>query len=289
MNMKKAMYIAMGAVLAAAIFLMAGFIQKDAVASVNGTDIDKEELYEELVVANGAAALDTMISDEIVKQEAEKANVEVTQEEIDAEMKIYEEQYGGAEALESAIETSGMTVEQLEEEMKSYLLIEKLIGPDIEITDEQIETYFEENKESFAQAEQVEASHILVATKEEAEEVAKKLEDGGDFAELAAEYSTDTATAEIGGELGSFGAGEMAIEFEEAAFAMAVDEISEPVETEYGFHIIKVTGKTEAAEANLEDNKEQIKEILFDEALNTQYATWMAEKKEAADIENSLE
>ncbi|WP_186763741.1 peptidylprolyl isomerase [Planomicrobium sp. CPCC 101079] len=287
--MKKAMYIAMGAVLAAAIFLMAGFIQKDAVASVNGTDIDKEELYEELVVANGAAALDTMISDEIVKQEAEKANVEVTQEEIDAEMKIYEEQYGGAEALESAIETSGMTVEQLEEEMKSYLLIEKLIGPDIEITDEQIETYFEENKESFAQAEQVEASHILVATKEEAEEVAKKLEDGGDFAELAAEYSTDTATAEIGGELGSFGAGEMAIEFEEAAFAMAVDEISEPVETEYGFHIIKVTGKTEAAEANLEDNKEQIKEILFDEALNTQYATWMAEKKEAADIENSLE
>ncbi|WP_186725501.1 peptidylprolyl isomerase [Planomicrobium sp. CPCC 101110] len=287
--MKKAMYIAMGAVLAAAIILMAGFIQKEAVASVNGTDIDKEALYEELVAANGTAALDTMISEEIVKQEAEKANVEVAQAEIDAEMKIYEEQYGGAEALESAIETSGMTVEQLEEEMKNYLLIEKLIGPDIEITDEQIETYFEENKESFAQAEQVEASHILVSTQEEAEEVAEKLEDGGDFAELAAEYSTDTATAETGGELGSFGTGEMAAEFEEAAFAMEVDEISDPVETEYGFHIIKVTGKTEAAEANLEDNKEQIKETLFDEALNTQYATWIAEKKEEADIENKLE
>lgn len=287
--MKKAMYIAFGAVLAAAIFLLAGFMDKEAVATVNGTDIDKDELYEKLIVSNGAATLDTMISDEIVKQEAKKADVKVTQDEIDAEMKIYEEQYGGAEALESAIASSGMTIAQLEDEMKNYLLIEKLVGPDIKITDEQIKTYFDDNKESFAKGEQVEASHILVATKEEADEVTKKLKDGEDFAALAKEYSTDTATAEKGGELGSFGAGEMAAEFEEAAFAMKVDEISEPVETEYGFHIIKVTGKTEAAEAKLEDNKEKIKELLFDEALNTEYTTWMAEKKESADIKNELE
>jgi foldase protein PrsA len=287
--MKKAMYIAIGAVLAAAIFLLAGFMEKDAVASVNGTDIDKDALYDKMVASNGAATLDAMISDEIVKQEAKKADVKVTQDEIDAEMKTYEEQYGGAEALESAIASSGMTVDQLEGEMENYLLIEKLIGPDIKITDEQIETYFKENKESFVQAEQVEASHILVATKEEADEVAKKLKDGEDFAGLAAEYSTDTATAKSGGELGSFSAGEMAAEFEKAAFAMEVGEISEPVETEYGFHIIKVTGKTEAAEAKLEDSKEKIKETLFDEALNTQYATWIAEKKEAYDIENKLE
>lgn len=287
--MKKAMYIALGAVLAAAIFLLAGFMDKEAVATVNGTDIDKEALYEKLVVSSGAATLDTMISDEIVKQEAKKADVKVTQEEIDAEMKTYEDQYGGAEALESAIASSGMTIAQLEDEMKNYLLIEKLVGPDIKITDEQIKTYFDDNKESFAKGEQVEASHILVATKEEADEVTKKLKDGEDFAALAKEYSTDTATAEKGGELGSFGAGEMAAEFEEAAFAMKVDEISEPVETEYGFHIIKVTGKTEAAEAKLEDNKEKIKELLFDEALNTEYTTWIAEKKESADIKNELE
>lgn len=287
--MKKAMYIALGAVLAAAIFLLAGFMDKEAVATVNGTDIDKEALYEKLVVSSGAATLDTMISDEIVKQEAKKADVKVTQEEIDAEMKTYEDQYGGAEALESAIASSGMTIAQLEDEMKNYLLIEKLVGPDIKITDEQIETYFDENKESFAQGEQVEASHILVATKEEADEVAGKLKGGEDFADLAAEYSTDTATAEKGGALGSFGTGEMAAEFEEAAFAMKVDEISEPVETEYGFHIIKVTGKTEAAEAKLEDNKEKIKELLFDEALNTEYTAWLADKKESADIKNELE
>lgn len=286
--MKKAMYIAIGAVLAASIFLMTGFIQKEAIASVNGADIDKEELYERMLASSGAATLDLMISDEIVKQEAEKAEVKVSQDEIDAEMKKYGEQFGGMEALQSILKTSGVTEDQLEGDIETYLMIEKLIGPDIEITDEQIKTYFEENKESFAQPEQVEASHILVATKEEADEVAQKLKDGDSFATLAAEYSTDTATAENGGELGSFGVGEMATEFEEAAFAMEVDEISKPVETEFGFHIIKVTGKTEAAEANLEDSKEQIKETLFDEALNTQYATWIAEKKQSYDIDYKL-
>nr|WP_316047006.1 peptidylprolyl isomerase [Planococcus glaciei] len=143
-------------------------------------------------------------------------------------------------------------------------------------------------KKSLAQPAQVEASHILVETKEKADEVAAKLADGGDFAELAKEYSTDTATAESGGELGAFGTGEMAPEFEEVAFAMKIDEVSEPVETEYGFHIIKVTNKTEAQEATLENSKEQIKETLFDEALNTEYAAWLSEKQASYEIENKL-
>lgn len=167
--------------------------------------------------------------------------------------------------------------------------VEKIVGPDIEITDEQMSAFFEENKDSFEQPSQVEASHILVATQEEADDVKAKLDDGGDFAELAAEYSTDTANAESGGVLGAFGAGEMAPEFEEAAFSMEVDEISKPVKTDYGFHLIQVTGKTEAVEASLENSKEQIEETLFDEALNTKYAEWLAEKTEAYDIVNKLE
>lgn len=286
--MKKALYIAIGVIAAAAIFLLVGFNKGEAVATVNGTAIEKDALYEQMVKTGGAEALELMISDEIIRQEAEKADIKITQEEIDAEMAVYEENYGGAEGLAAAIETSGMTMEDLENEMKTYLKIEKLIGPDIEITDDAIQTYFEENKAALGQSAQVEASHILTETKEQADEVAKKLADGGDFAELAAEYSIDTATAENGGELGSFGEGEMAAEFEQAAFAMKQDEISEPVETEFGFHIIKVTGKTEAAEATLENSKEQIKEVLFDEALNTEYAAWLAEKQESYEIQNNL-
>ncbi|MFD1861681.1 peptidylprolyl isomerase [Planococcus chinensis] len=286
--MKKVIYLAVGIIAASAIFLLAGFNKGEAVATVNGTAIEKDALYEQMVKTSGAEALEVMISDEIIRQEAKKADITVTQDEIDAEMAVYEENYGGAEGLASAIETSGMTMEDLENEMETYLKIEKLIGPDIEITDEAIQTYFEENKAALGQSAEVEASHILTETKEQAEEVAKKLADGGDFAKLAAEYSIDTATAENGGELGSFGEGEMAAEFEKAAFAMKPNEISEPVETEFGFHVIKVTGKTEAAEATLEGSKEKIKEILFDEALNSEYAAWLAEKQESYNIKNNL-
>lgn len=286
--MKKLLYIGIGVLAATAIFMMVAFSGDEPVASVGDTEITKEALYDKMVASAGAATLDAMISNEVVNQEADKADIKVTQEELDAEMAVYEESYGGAEALEQALATSGMSIDDLKEEMKTYLKVEKIVGPDIKITDEQISTYFEENKESFEQPSQVEASHILVATQEEADEVKAKLDAGGDFAELAAEYSIDTANAESGGALGAFGAGEMAPEFEEAAFSMKVDETSDPVETEYGFHIIQVTQKTDAVEANLEDSKQQIKETLFDEALNTKYAEWLAEKTESYDIVNKL-
>ncbi|TWT06712.1 foldase [Planococcus sp. CPCC 101016] len=286
--MKKLLYIGIGIIAATAIFMMVAFSGDETVASVGDAEISKDALYEKMVASSGAATLDAMISNEVVKQEADKADIKITKEELEAEMAVYEESYGGAEALEQALAASGMSIADLKEETETYLKVEKIIGPDIEITDDQISAYFEENKEAFEQPSQVEASHILVATQEEADEVKAKLDDGGDFAELAAEYSTDSANAESGGALGVFGAGEMAPEFEEAAFSMAVDEISKPVETDYGFHIIQVTEKTDAAEANLEDSKEQIKETLFDEALNTKYAEWLAEKTESYEIVNKL-
>lgn len=286
--MKKMIYISVGVLAATAIFILTAFNGDETVAKVGDREITKDALYEKLVATSGAATLDVMISNEVVDQEAEKAKVEVTQEEIDAEMAVYEEQYGGVEGLEEALASSGMSIADLEEEMKTYLKVEKIIGPDIDITDEQMSTYFEENKESFEQGSKVEASHILVETQKKADEVKSKLDNGSDFAELAAEYSIDESNAENGGELGEFGAGEMAPEFEEAAFSMEADEISEPVETDYGFHIIQVTSKTEAKEATLEDSKEQIKEILFDEALNTKYAEWLAEKIESYNIVNKL-
>lgn len=288
MTLKQAMYIAIGIIAASVVFLIVGFNKEEVVATVNGEEIEQDALYKKMVQTNGAEALDVLISNEIIRQEAEEADITVTEEELEAELVEYEEMYGGAEGLEAAIAESGLTMENLENEMKTFLKVEKLIGPNIEITDEAIETYFKENQESLGQQAQVEASHILTETKEQAEEVAEKLAAGGDFAELAAEYSLDTASAENGGELGSFAKGAMAPAFEEAAFAMEPGEISEPVETEFGFHIIKVTDKTEASEATLEDSREQIKEILFDEALNARYAAWLAEKQAEYNIETKL-
>ncbi|WNS79959.1 peptidylprolyl isomerase [Domibacillus sp. DTU_2020_1001157_1_SI_ALB_TIR_016] len=277
------------AIAAAGFFFATAGSSAETIAEVGGTKITKDDLYDSLVKMYGADAAESLIADKIVEKEAAKEKVQVTDKEIQEELDATIESYGGEEAYKSALESSGMTEADMKEEIKVYLETVKLLEPRIEITDEEIETYFNENKDTFATSEQVEASHILVDDEATAKEVAAKLADGEDFAALAKEYSTDTTSAENGGELGYFGTGEMTEEFEKAAFAMEIGEISEPVKTDYGYHIIKVTGKKEAKAANLEDSKEEIKETLKQEKMSSEYTTWLEEKKEDYDIYNSFE
>lgn len=281
-----------GAVVIAAIIVV-GMItstaKNEAVATVDGSKITKEELYDELVASYGTDTLNTMITNKMIELEAKKQNVTVSDEDIQKELDVLIEQYGDEETLKGQLEASGSSMDDLKDDIVQYLQTRKLIEPSIKITDEEIKTYFEENKDSLGQAEQVEASHILVEDKATAEEVLKKLEDGGDFAELAKEYSTDEGSAANGGSLGYFGKGQMVAEFEDAAFKLEVGKISEPVKTEHGYHIIKVTDKKEAKEATLKDSKEQIKETLLTEKLQTEYATWLQKKEEEYKITNKLE
>lgn len=261
---------------------------KEIVASVEKEDITKEELYDVLVKQYGTSAIGYLIDNKIVEVEAEKEKIKVSDKEIDEEMQTYIESNGGEEAFDAALSQSGLSREDIEEEVVNYLKIVKLLESDIEVTDEEITTYFEENKESFSEPEQVEASHILVEDEEKANEVKEKLNAGEDFAELAKEYSTDASNAENGGELGFFPQGQMVPEFDEAAFSMKVGDISDPVKTSYGYHIIHVTDKKEAKEATLEDHKEDIKKALFDQEIQTKYTTWISEKREKLDIKNTL-
>ncbi|WP_156154022.1 peptidylprolyl isomerase [Domibacillus tundrae] len=278
------------AVIAAAGFFFAtADSSAETIAEVGGTKITKDELYDSLVETYGADTAASLIADKIVEKEAAKEKVKVTDEEIQEELDATIESYGGEEAYTAALESGGMTEEDMKKDIKIYLQTVKLLEPRIEITDEEISTYFDENKETFATSEQVEASHILVGDEEKVNEVAAKLAAGGDFAELAKEYSTDTTSGKNGGELGFFGTGEMAAEFETAAFAMEVGETSDPVKTDYGYHIIKVTDKQEAKEANLKDSTAEIKEALMQEKLSTEYTTWLEEKQEEYDIYNSFE
>ena len=182
-----------------------------------------------------------------------------------------------------------MTEKDIKTEIVNYLKIVKLLESEVEITEEEMKTHFEENKDSYNEPEQVEASHILVENEETANTVKEKLDKGEDFAELAKEYSTDTSNAENGGELGYFSKGTMVEEFENVAFSMNVGEISDPVKTDYGYHIISVTDKKEAKEANFEDHKEEIKQTLFDQEISTEYSTWIMEQREKLEIENTLD
>jgi len=259
------------------------------IASIDGEKINEDELYDALVAGYGADTLDLLITNKLVELEAEKAGIKIKDEEIQKEIDVMVESYGDEKSLKEQLEASGSSMDALKKDIVVYLQTKKLVEPRITVTDDEISTYFEDNKDTFAQAEQVEASHILVEDEKTAKKVAKELAAGGDFAKLAAEYSTDSETADNGGSLGYFGKGDMAEEFEDVAFDLDINKVSDPVKTEYGYHIIKVTGKKEAKKANLEDSKEVIKETLLSERLQEEYPVWLAEVKKDHDITNKLE
>ncbi|MCZ0875097.1 peptidylprolyl isomerase [Peribacillus sp. AS_2] len=259
------------------------------IASIDGKKINEDELYDALVAGYGADTLDLLITNKLVELEAEKAGIKIKDEEIQKEIDVMVESYGDEKSLKEQLEASGSSMDALKKDIVVYLQTKKLVEPRITVTDDEISTYFEDNKDTFAQAEQVEASHILVEDEKTAKKVAKELAAGGDFAKLASEYSTDTETADNGGSLGYFGKGDMVEEFEDVAFDLDINKVSDPVKTEYGYHIIKVTGKKEAKKANLEDSKEVIKETLLSERLQEEYPVWLAEVKKDHDITNKLE
>ena len=262
--------------------------RSETIASVNGNKITSDDLYEIMAAQYGSSIVDTLITNKVIEQEAEKQGVKISADAIEEELDAFIESYGGEESFNAALEQSGISLDNFKYDIEIYLMTKELMSPDIEVTEEDMETYFEENKADFAQAEEVQASHILVEDEATAKEVLEKVNAGEDFAELAKEYSTD-GTAENGGDLGFFGTGEMVEPFEKAAFALEIGQVSDIVETEYGFHIIKVTDKQEAKEAVYEDHKEEIKEILIEEEMNANYSTWLEELKESYEIENTFE
>ena len=274
--------------LAVSVIGFTGCTQKEVVAKVNDVEITKEELYDQLVAQNGEAALNALISEKILSAEVEAKKITVSDEEIQENIDEMTEYYGGEEEMNNALVQYNLTLDDVKENIVNNIQLQKILEPYIEISDDEIAQYFENNKDYLDQAEEVKASHILVESKEVADEVKEKLDGGADFAELAKEYSTDTSNSQVGGSLGYFGRGEMVPEFEEVAFSMKVDEISEPVETQFGFHIIKVEDHKEAKEATLDESKEDIRKTIFQDKMGDAYNTWYTEMLEQYKITNYL-
>ncbi len=194
--------------------------------------------------------LDPNIMQHFQGEEGEKRMVQelVNQEllYLDAKKNKLEEEQPYKEALEK-------TAENL---LKSYAFSKVLDS--VKITEEEAKAYFDKNKERFDDPETMVAAHILVAEEDLANDIIKELNDGADFAELAQKHST-CPSAQMGGNLGEFGRGMMVPEFEEVAFGMEEGTISsEPVKTQFGYHIIKVDKKTPAVEADFEKSKDEV-------------------------------
>ncbi|GFN33338.1 peptidylprolyl isomerase [Paenibacillus xylaniclasticus] len=261
----------------------------EAVAEVNGVKITQQQLYKSLITGgNGEKALENLISYELVNQEAEEKGVKVTEEDINHELEGLKTNMGGEESFNLALQQYGMTVEDLKPDLRQQAQYRKLLEPQVSVSDEDISSYFEQYKDSFATPEQVRASHILVATKEEADEIIKQLNEGSDFAAIAKEKSLDTSNKDAGGDLDYFSRGMMEAAFEEAAFNLKVGEISEPVQTSYGYHVIKVTDHKEATTPTLEDKKDEIKETLTTQQVYQLSQTLLSDLRSQAKIENYL-
>lgn len=265
------------------------YTTRNVVARVNKDTITKDELYNYLIQHGGKSVLDQLISEKVVDQEASKQNVSVSDEEVNAQLDKLIASYGGAQAFDEALNSSGgYTMDDVKKEITMKLKVKKLMEPTITITEDEMKKYFEDNKTMFDQAEQVKVRHILVVDENQAKEVKTKLDAGGDFAELAKTYSTDFGTKDAGGELGYVGRGSLVKEFEDVAFSLKVGETSGPVKTDYGYHIIQVEDKKPAKAADYESSKEQIKDQILEQKVNEGYDAWMQSKSEELKVVNYL-
>lgn len=260
-----------------------------AVATVNGQDIPQSRLYDALVEAGGPNTLNNLITEELIQQEADAAGVKVTDDEIAAEIDKIKAQFATPEEFESALSQYGMTEDSLRRDTRFQLMISKILEPKTDVTDEEISEYYEANKDTLTDnPTTVRASHILVATQEEADAILAELKGGADFATIAKEKSTDTASAANGGDLDFFKKGDMDPAFGEAAFALKVGELSTVVQSGYGFHIIKKTDEKVGTYPTLEEKKEEIRKTLVSQEANGLSQDWLTEIREKAKITNTM-
>ncbi len=265
--------------------------QQEVVATVNGEPIERDILFEAMYAQIGQDALEQLVTRQLILQLAENEGITVSDDELDDEIQsIIDESFQGMEdQFEMVLEQYGISIDTFKEDARLNLLIRKIAMDRIDTSEEDTRQYFEENRHLFEREEEVEARHILVETAEEAEEVVALLDEGGDFAELAAEYSTDSSNRDNAGYLGFFGRGAMVGEFEAAAFSMAVGEVSGPVETSFGFHIIEVLDRNEAEEVAYEDVRADVEEAMIEEQVPMVINQLVQSLYEDAEIEYHLE
>lgn len=258
----------------------------EVLATVNGEEITRNELYDAMFTNGGKEILERLITNRLILQEAKKLKISVSEEDIDTEIgKVIKENFYGAEDyFYQALEQYGITEDALRDDLKIELLLRKIVRDQITVTEEDTREYFIENQYLFNTPEQVEARHILVETRDEAEEIIQLLDEGQNFSELAKEHSIDTVSAQQGGNLGFFQRGEMVAEFEEVAFNLAVGSRSGPVETTHGFHIIEVLNRREAHEATFDEVKEAAKDKLLEKLVYEKMEEQINRLREEADI-----
>lgn len=290
-------------ILAALLVIVAagcGSLPKSAVAEVNGKvitreDLDRaiEDLKAQYAQQGGFPEPDTpeysalqkqvaerLVNEEILWFEADKMGITVSDEEVNNQLDQYKQQAGGEEQFNTQLQQQNYTVDKLKDQIRKSLLFQKLY-PEVtkdaaQVTDEQAQQYYNANPTLFQQPETRTVRHILVADEATANSVEARLAAGEDFATVAKEVSTDPGSKDKGGDLGAVPTVNSGFvpEFEAAMNKLALNEISAPVKSSFGYHIIQVTAITPAGQQTFAEVKEDLKQGLATENQRTAFEDW---------------
>ena len=248
--------------------------------------------------------LENLISRELLYQESQKKGIKISQEAVNEQFINLKAQFPNEEEFNKALTRVNLTEASIKEKLERDLSLKKLIddevAPGVKLTDIEIRAFYDNNPEAFKQPERVKASHILIKVDPEAEASQKaeakkkidlvqaKLQKGEDFGALAKEYSEGPSAPE-GGDLGYFTRGQMVKPFEDAAFAMKPGEVSGVVETQFGYHLIKVTDKTPEGTMPYDDVKERLGEFLKQKKIQEEVNVYVKRLEEKAKIERFVQ
>jgi peptidyl-prolyl cis-trans isomerase C len=291
--------------------------QKDYVAVINGVpipagDVERQfnmvkrrydemgmEMPPEQVADVKNRITDSLIEQELLFQASQAQDISVDQSEVDDELEKFRQGFPDEATFQAQMAEMGYTEDALKNEIKRSKAIQQLVMEDIlagvYVSEEEMRTYYEDNPEKFKTPERVKASHILVSVLPEMEEAQKiearkkiesikeKLNSGEDFEKLASEYS-DCPSKHDGGNLDYFARGQMVKPFEDAAFALNPGETSDIVETQFGYHIIKVDDKEPAKTISFEEAKSELEEHFKNQKARDAIADYIAQLKEKATI-----
>lgn len=269
--------------------------EKIIVATVNGKPITQEALDRKADLvqkryASMGMTLDTekkaalrdrilqsLIEQALLYQESQKQGIKIEDAQVEQELSDFKDQFKSKSEYTDQLKEMNFTEDSLKSQIRENLAIRKLVEEkvvsQINITDKDAKAYYEAHPEEFKVPEQVRARHILIKVDKDASEAEKakalkkieaikaKLNNGADFATLAAENS-DGPSKKRGGDLGFFERGQMVKPFEKVAFSLKPGEISDVVKTQFGYHIIKVEERRKASTESFDDAKERLKDFL---------------------------
>lgn len=283
------------------------------VARVNGTPIGAIELRRakkvmlrgqtppaDQIAAVDKQAVEQLISAELLYQAAAKVEVKDLDKKIDAKLAKGRERFKDEQEFKKAIKELEMDEKELRDYTRRDLFITQFIEASFVtkavVTETEIRAFYDTNMDKFKQEETIKASHILIGVDgkatadekkkagEKAAKLKKELAGGADFAALAKGNST-CPSAPQGGDLGFFGKGQMVPTFEKAAFALKPGEVSDVVETQFGYHIIKLAEKKPATTTEYKEVKAKIEEYLKGQKINEAIQKYLEEAKKTAKIE----